>query len=117
MLAQQPVRGGLHVQQVFGRRIDAAEHAQHKLHEYRLPDQPFSQIERQRLDVADVVALEFEARAVTVAELVKNLFDVGKGIAENDFARRVEQLAAPSRAASRRSVSSSGTGRSSSSPC
>src|SRR5450830_526251 len=38
----------------------------------------------ERIQVTDVIALELEARAMSLAEAPKNAFDVAKGIAEDD---------------------------------
>ena len=55
--------------QVLGMRADAAEDAEDRLHEQRRLDQLAVEEMRQRVEMADVVAFEFEARAVALAEL------------------------------------------------
>ena len=95
VIPQQTIGRRLHVHQLLGRRIDAAENAEHELQE----DRPFQQstlaVERNRLDVADVVAFEFEANPLALAEIGKNGFNVPKGILKHDIARRLEKFGLP----------------------
>ncbi|KAG0922615.1 hypothetical protein G6F31_019849 [Rhizopus arrhizus] len=66
-------------------RADAAQDAEHGLDERRRLHQPAVDEVRQVVEVADVVALEFEARAIGVAER-QDGFDVLIGVAEDQRA-------------------------------
>jgi hypothetical protein len=50
---------------------------------------------RKRIQVSHVVALEFKARAVSLAKPVEYLFDVGEGIAKNPVSRGFEKRSLP----------------------
>ena len=63
-VAEQAVGGALHVQHVLGMRADAAADAEHRLDEERRLDQPAVEEVRRGVEVADVVALDLEARVV-----------------------------------------------------
>ena len=55
-------------EQVLGVGADAAEDAEDRLHEERRLDEPALEEVREVVEVADVVALELEARAAIFAE-------------------------------------------------
>ena len=67
VVAEQAIGGALHVQHVLGMRADAAADAEHRLDEQRRLDQAALEEVRRRVQVADVVALDLEARAVVRA--------------------------------------------------
>ena len=94
-IAQQPVGGRLHVHQIFRRGAGAAQHAEHELHIERRLHDALAQVIGQRFDMADIVAFEFEARAVAVAQLFDDVFDILEGVLEDGLARGVEQLRLP----------------------
>ena len=64
IVAEQPVGGALHLHDVLGMRADAAEDAEHRLHEQRRLDHAAVEEVPQRVEMADVVALDLEAGAV-----------------------------------------------------
>ncbi len=64
IVAEQPVGGALHMHDVFGMRADAAQDAEHRLHEQRRLDQAAVEEMPQRVEMADVVALDLEAGVV-----------------------------------------------------
>ena len=68
---------------------DAAENAEHALHEERRLDQAAVDEMGKRVEVADVVAFDLEAGAVAGAGR-ENVFDVGKGVLEDAVARAFE---------------------------
>ena len=63
-VAEQAIGGALHVHHVLGMRADAAADAEHRLDEERRLDQPAVEEVRRGVEVADVVALDLEARVV-----------------------------------------------------
>ena len=76
-VAEQAVRRALHVHQVLGLGADAAEDAEDQLHEQRRLDELALEHVREVVEVADVVALELEAGAVRLADLLQDVLDVG----------------------------------------
>src|SRR5262249_47055611 len=62
--AEQAIRGALHHRNVLGMRTDAAQDAEHRLDEKWRLDQPAVGEVPQRVEMADVVALDLEAGAV-----------------------------------------------------
>ena len=78
-----------------GSGADAAQNAEHRLDEQRRLHQPAVEEMRQRIEMADIVAFEFEARAVALAQPLKNLLDVGERVAEDESLERFEMLALP----------------------
>ena len=68
VVAEQAGRRAPHVQQVLRIGADAAEDAEDRLHEERRLDQAAVEEVRQVVEVADVVALELEARAAAFAQ-------------------------------------------------
>src|SRR6266536_304743 len=62
--AMQAVGGAPHVHHVLRMRADAAQDAEHRLHEERRLDHAALGKMRQRVEMADVVALDLEFRAV-----------------------------------------------------
>ena len=76
-------------------RADAAEDAEDRLHEERRLDELAVEEVGEIVEVADIVALELEAGAVGVAELLQDVFDVLEGVAENVVARVLEMLPLP----------------------
>ena len=94
LVAEQAVGGALHHHHVFRMRADAAEDAEHRLHEQRrLHEAAFEEVV-QVVQVGDVVALELEARAVARAG-PEDVFDVVEGVAEDEVARRFQELRLP----------------------
>src|SRR5439155_1209196 len=68
-IAEQPICGALHVQHVLRMRADAAADAEHRLDEKRRLQQLAVEEMRRGVQVADVVALDLEARVVVAAAL------------------------------------------------
>ena len=89
LVAEQAVGGALHVHHVFRVRADAAEDAEHRLDEQRRLDEAALEEVLQRVEVADVVALDLEARAVLGAGC-QDVFDVREGVLEDALARAFE---------------------------
>ena len=94
LVAEQPVGGALHVRDVLGMRADAAEDAEHRLDEERRLDQPAVGEMGERVEMADVVALELEARAVVGAGR-QDVLDVLEGVVEDAVARGLEMRPLP----------------------
>ena len=89
VVPEQPVGGALHMRDVLGMGADAAEDAEHALHEERRLDQAAIGEMGKRVEMADVVALDLEARAVFRAGR-KDVFDVAERVAEDAVARAFE---------------------------
>ena len=70
-------------------RADAAQDAEHRLHEQRRLHQPALQEMGEIIEVTDVVALELEARVVVLAGLQDEL-DILERVAEDEIARALE---------------------------
>ena len=116
VLAEEPVRGPPHMHHVLGMPADAAENAEHALHEERrLHETPVDEVGK-RVEMPDVVALNLEPRAVIGASR-ENRLDIGEGVLEDMIARPFEVGLLPSRAGIAVKRPSIGKGRSSSSPC
>src|SRR6267378_3831964 len=79
---------------VFGVRADAAQDAEHGLHEERRLHQAAVEEVLQIVKVPDVVAFELEASPV-FAQRGENELDILEGIAEHEIARVFEMLALP----------------------
>jgi len=75
------------MREVLGIGADAAENAEDRLHEERRLDQLAVEEMRQRIEMADIVALELEFGAAAFAKAFKNLFDILEGIAKNEIPR------------------------------
>src|SRR5688500_13665958 len=71
-VAEQAVGGALHVHHVLGMRADAAANAEHRLDEQRRLDQAPVEEVRRGVEVADVVALDFEP-GIVLATTLQNL--------------------------------------------
>src|SRR5216684_5296750 len=95
LLAEQLVGDALHMRKVLGIGPDAAENAEDRLHEERRLDQLAVEKMSKRIEVADIVALEFELRAATLAELLKNMLDIFESIPENEIPRVFQVLRLP----------------------
>ena len=81
--------------EIVGIGADAAQNAQHELDEQRPRDQPAVTEMRQRIEVADVVALELEARAAALAQSFKHALHVGEGVLEDGVAGGFEEFRLP----------------------
>src|SRR5438094_6251361 len=81
-VAEQAVGGALHVQHVLGMRADAAADAEHRLDEQRRLEQPPLEEVRRGVEMADVVALDLEARVVVGAGL-QDVGDVLEAVLED----------------------------------
>jgi len=77
------------VQDVLGMGADAAENAEYRLHEQRRLDQAAIEEVREIVEVADVVALEFEPRLVVLAGR-EDEFDILESVAEDEIAGAFE---------------------------
>ena len=73
LVAEQLVGDALHVDDVLGIGADAAENAEDRLHEQRRLHQLAVEEMRERVEMADVVAFELEARAVALAEVLEDV--------------------------------------------
>ena len=73
---------------------DAAEDAEHGLHEERRLHQPALEEMGEIVEMGGVVALELEARA-GVAERPQHELDILEGVAEHEIARILERLRLP----------------------
>src|SRR5260221_9589184 len=81
--------------QVLGIGGDADENPEDALHQERRLHQLAVEEMSERIEMADIVALELEARAVRLAEVLEDVFDVLEGVAEDEVARVLEMLALP----------------------
>ena len=94
VVAEQPVRDALHVQEVLHLRADAAEDPEDALHEQRRLHHAAVEEVRQRVQVPDVVALELESRALR-RELVDDRLDVEERVLEDEVARHLQVRVLP----------------------
>src|SRR6267142_1036295 len=85
-VAKEAVGGALHVHHVLGMRADAAADAEHRLDEERRLEQPPVDEVRRHVEVADVVALDLEARVVLRARL-EDVGDVLERVLEDAVVR------------------------------
>ncbi len=79
---------------VLGVRTDAAEDAENALHEEGRLDEAAVDEMGERVEVADVVALDLEARAVVGAG-GQDFLDIGEGVLEDAILRAFEIGALP----------------------
>ena len=94
LFAEQPVGGALHMQHVLGMRTNAAQNAEHALHEQRRAHQAALQEMRQVVEMRDVVTLELEPRAA-VRQGPEHEFDIFEGVAEHQVAGIFQRLGFP----------------------
>src|SRR5439155_5773738 len=80
---EQAVRRPPHMHQVFRMRPDAAQDAEDRLHEERRLQQLAVEEVRQRVEMADIVAFAFEARAAAMPELADEALDLREGVADD----------------------------------
>src|SRR5260370_5503590 len=92
---EELVGDALPMRDVLGIGADAAEDAEDRLHEERRLDEAAIEEMREVVEVADIVALELEARAAALAQLLQDVFDVLEGVSEDEVARVLEMLALP----------------------
>src|SRR5689334_17419211 len=85
-LTEEPVGRPLRVQHVFRMNADAAADAEHRLDEEGRLHEPAIEEVRGGVEMADVVALELESRAVAAAG-AENLCDVCEGVLEESCFR------------------------------
>ena len=71
IVAEQAVGGALHVHHVLRMRADAAQDAEHRLHEQRRLHQAALEEVREVVEMRDVVALELEAGVVVRSRSVR----------------------------------------------
>ena len=95
LLAEQLVGDMLGMREILGIGADAAEDAEDALHEERRLDQLAVEEMGEGVEMADVVALELEARAMRLAEMLQDVFDVLEGVAEDEVARVLEMDTLP----------------------
>src|SRR5690606_24260190 len=93
-IAEQSIRGPLHMHHVFWMRADTAKNAEHRLDEQRRLHQTTIQEMLDVIEVGDVVALELKARIVSVTGL-QDVLDVLEAVAENEVARCLKVLPLP----------------------
>ena len=77
---------------------DAAEDAEDGLHEERRLDQAAVEEVSEIVEMADVVAFELEARAVALAQVLKNALDILECVAEYQIVACLRDSGVPSRA-------------------
>src|SRR6516164_842120 len=82
------------MQDILVMGADAAEYAKHALHEERRLDEAAIREMGERVEMADVVALAFEARAV-IGACCQDLLDIGEGVLGEAGARSFEIRALP----------------------
>src|SRR5690349_16260828 len=78
-VSEEAVRGALHVQHVLGMSADAAENAEHRLHEERRLHELTVQKVREVVEVARIVTLELKAGAMPCKSPHRK-FDVLEGV-------------------------------------
>src|SRR5690606_11043027 len=88
-IAEQPVGGTLHVDHVFRMGANAAEETEHALDEEGWLDEAAIDEMGDRVEVADVIALDLESCA-GLRTGSKNPLDIGKGVLEHPVARAFE---------------------------
>ena len=76
--------------EIFRVRADAAEDPEDRLDEKRRLEQLAVEEMRERVEMADIVALAFEAGAASLAELFDELLDLGEGVADDAVARLLD---------------------------
>src|SRR3712207_4386005 len=91
---EQPVGGPLHVHQILWMGPDAPENAEDRLHEQRRLNDSLLEVERQVVEVADVVALELEAGPAN-AKVGDDGFDVLERVLEDEVARHLQVVGLP----------------------
>ena len=82
VVAEQFVGDVPHVHEVVGIGADAAEDAEDRLHEERRLHQSALQKMREVVQMADVVALELEARAAAFSQLLQHALDILERVPE-----------------------------------
>src|SRR5215471_16394576 len=80
---------------IFRIGADAAEDPEDRLHEQRRLNQPAIEEMSQIIEVADIVALEFEPDAATLPQILQDPLDVLEGVAEDEVARHFEMPRLP----------------------
>src|ERR1700722_17933277 len=83
--SEQPVGGLLHKHEVLGLGADAAHNAEYRLYEEWRLNELFVDEVSQIVEVSDIVAFVFEARAVILAERFEDMLDIAKCIAEDEI--------------------------------
>src|ERR1700682_3511024 len=89
LVAEQAIRRAFHVRDIVRMRTDATENAEHTLDEKRRLDHPAVEEMLRRIEVADVVALDLEARGVARAG-GKDVLDVRERVADAAVCRTLE---------------------------
>src|SRR5699024_513294 len=82
-IAEEAVRGAAHLGEIVGVRADPPEDAEDRLDEERRLDEAPVEKMREIVEVADIVALELEARATVLAQAFQYLLDVLKRVTED----------------------------------
>jgi hypothetical protein len=95
LVAEEAIGGAFHVEQVLRRGADAAEDAEDRLDEEGRLDQAAIDDVRQVVEVPNVVALELEARAVGIAKLAEDAFDILECVPEDTVSRAFEVFRFP----------------------
>src|SRR3954451_23835833 len=85
-VTEEPVCRPLRVQHIFRMNADPAADAEHRLDEERRLHETSIEEVRRGVEMADVVALELESRAVAAAG-AENLRDVCEGVLEESCFR------------------------------
>src|SRR5437762_9649513 len=91
---EQAISSSLHMGDVFGMRPDAAQDAEHALNEERRLHHAAIGKMRQRVQMANIIAFDFEARPI-LRTRGENVFDILEGVLEDALARAFEIRALP----------------------
>src|SRR5579875_911997 len=94
LIAEQAVRRSFHMHHIFRMRADAAQNAEHGLHEQRRLHQTALQEMRKIVKMPHIVAFKLKAGA-GIAQLLERVFDIGKRVAENQVSRTFQMLPLP----------------------
>jgi predicted RNA-binding protein len=93
--SEQPIGGAPLVHQVLWVSADRAAQAKDGLNEQRRFHEATLEEPGQSVKMADVVALELEAGAVRLADVLEDVFDVGEGVLEDQFPGAFEERLLP----------------------
>src|SRR4029077_6859354 len=94
-IAKELVGNALHMDEVFRARTDTAENAKDRLNEKRRFDQASIEKMREIVEVADIVAFEFETRAAPLPQIFQDPLDILESVAEDKVPRHFQELWLP----------------------
>src|SRR6266404_5306654 len=95
LVTEELVRDSLGMNQIFNVSALATQNAEDRLNEEGRRHQLAIQKMRQRIEVAGVVALEFELRAVPPAQFLQDRLDILEGVLEDPVAGRFQMRGLP----------------------